>query len=602
MGHTELIARFELNGHDCWVLWKPTACYLRVDGRFFGNSLGEDLSPEDCEVLARVHAQTFMEWERSREVALLPKLYQEPHSPQIAAIRKDYHLLVLEWLGQARPVVLGFNHNVYVCLESGWHHAGLAVTESEALERAQAFLDSQKNTGPSVGCAGEKPSPSTKRECHFHMAEALRSGRIPEARSWAEVGLGLENEAGENLDLAFLAMLVTSAPTPHGVPAPKFWGQATVLAARLEHQWHPPTAAALLQTLLRIGKGLKGAAGMAFHRQIMELLNRHPVDGRLRETGSDADRRLVRRLEAWLRAAAETSDANRSCICRYSLLILHSLVSKAANLEDLAARVASYPENRHHEGNVIEDMQLFIAPHSTLAALREAMDCAAERGGGWNNLAEIAEDAERHAWGSGYYDKPPIEARPARDDGPIADPLVQKYRVPFFWMVVILIAIAIGDAWKEPMTLFGTVAGRTLIVLFLGLVFGLAILFLFELGLLAACLPLIIMDSLFGRLFSNPTLHRIRRRKKQILDRIFDKSSSTFWRIGYPAGLGSAALMGLYHWTHLPLPDPGTLLKGVLVAYPLVVIFGLCALVVAISYMFLTGVRIIWNRIFGEKR
>ena len=66
----------------------------------------------------------------------------------------------------------------------------------------------------------------------------------------------------------------------------------------------------------------------------------------------------------------------------YGLLILDQLLPQCQTLSELQSAIASYPEDTRREGQVIKDMQQFVASFPDLAAVvEETQRRVAERGG-----------------------------------------------------------------------------------------------------------------------------------------------------------------------------------------------------------------------------
>jgi hypothetical protein len=91
-------------------------------------------------------------------------------------------------------------------------------------------------------------------------------------------------------------------------------------------------------------------------------------------------------------------------IGQYGLLVLKKLLKKATSYDELKRLIQTYPEDRHVEGRVVEDMAKAIKPFSTLELINAAADKKAQEYGGWESLNDFSESMDRHAEMSGYYD------------------------------------------------------------------------------------------------------------------------------------------------------------------------------------------------------
>lgn len=132
---------FVLNGREFTVMCKPSATYLRADGRFWGGSLGENLEPEDAFAMARVQAECMIVEERHQEVLAIHQFYRLMLSPAVRAAMADYVKLKLELEGKSFPVLYApFNQNVYACIDDGWHFVDIAADRSGALAAARDFV------------------------------------------------------------------------------------------------------------------------------------------------------------------------------------------------------------------------------------------------------------------------------------------------------------------------------------------------------------------------------------------------------------------------------------------------------------------------------
>lgn len=138
---TEAYDSFVLNGREFTVMCKPSATYLRADGRFWGGSLGEDLVPEDAFAMARVQAECMIIEERHQEVQAIHRFYRPVLSPAVREAMADYVKLKLELDGKSFPVLYApFNQNVYVCVADGWQFVDIATDTTAALATARDFV------------------------------------------------------------------------------------------------------------------------------------------------------------------------------------------------------------------------------------------------------------------------------------------------------------------------------------------------------------------------------------------------------------------------------------------------------------------------------
>lgn len=138
---TEAYDSFVLNGREFTVLCKPSATYLRADGRFWGGSLGEDLEPEDAFAMARVRAECMVIDERHQELQAIHQFYRPGLLPAVREAMADYAKLQLELDGKSFPVLYApFNQNVYACVDDGWHFVDIAEDRAGALAAARDFV------------------------------------------------------------------------------------------------------------------------------------------------------------------------------------------------------------------------------------------------------------------------------------------------------------------------------------------------------------------------------------------------------------------------------------------------------------------------------
>lgn len=132
---------FVLNGREFTVICKPSATYLRADGRFWGGSLGEDLVPEDAFAMARVRAECMIIDERHQEEQAIHQFYRPLLSPAVREAMADYVKLTLDVDGKSFPVLYApFNQNTYVCVADGWHFVEIATDTAGALAVARDFV------------------------------------------------------------------------------------------------------------------------------------------------------------------------------------------------------------------------------------------------------------------------------------------------------------------------------------------------------------------------------------------------------------------------------------------------------------------------------
>jgi hypothetical protein len=72
---TELVHTWQAQGRTWQMLHKPSAAYLRIDGRMV-SQLGADLSTEEAIDQACLAAEMFQINERQQEMVLLPRLFE----------------------------------------------------------------------------------------------------------------------------------------------------------------------------------------------------------------------------------------------------------------------------------------------------------------------------------------------------------------------------------------------------------------------------------------------------------------------------------------------------------------------------------------------
>ena len=137
---TQCINTFEMCGRRFSVLWKPSATYLRADGRMWGGSLGEDLSQQEAIEQAKLRAEMMLINEREQEQSLVHRLYQSSMSDEEASLAKDYVLFTTSLPMkprstvpvQADAVYAPFNQNTYLCTMQGWRYVGSYPSQKEA--------------------------------------------------------------------------------------------------------------------------------------------------------------------------------------------------------------------------------------------------------------------------------------------------------------------------------------------------------------------------------------------------------------------------------------------------------------------------------------
>ena len=166
---TEPIHSFVLNDREFVVLHKPSAAYLRADGRMWA-SLGGGLTPKEATDLALVQAELGLIDERLNEVAQVGRFYEKPLPPELAAAAADYHLLRWPLPGAPKasaavlPVALvdvvyaPFNHNTYVCTQQGWVFMGCHATAEAALAAWPGWLAEHPSAKPCTQNDVRRPS------------------------------------------------------------------------------------------------------------------------------------------------------------------------------------------------------------------------------------------------------------------------------------------------------------------------------------------------------------------------------------------------------------------------------------------------------------
>ncbi|MEI7610982.1 MAG: hypothetical protein WCJ64_26655 [Rhodospirillaceae bacterium] len=170
---TQPVGNFEIEGRAFVVLWKPTAAYLRADGRMWGDSLGADLTPEEACRRARARAEMMIFNERCDEERLGHLLYRSKPSAEICRVMSDYTKLNVEIDQSSFPVLwAAFNLNCYICLAGGWRFCGSAANAEAALANALAFVKSlpegrrqpgRPDRPPSTGLSSRRKQPFTWR-------------------------------------------------------------------------------------------------------------------------------------------------------------------------------------------------------------------------------------------------------------------------------------------------------------------------------------------------------------------------------------------------------------------------------------------------------
>jgi len=149
---TECIETFEMCGRQFMVLWKPSATYLRADGRMWGSSLGEDLEQQEAIEQAKLRAMMMLIDEREQEERLVHRLFKSPMTDEEAALAKDYVLftasLPLEPGSivpvEADAVYAPFNQNTYLCTMKGWRYVGSYPSHDEATAALEPWCQAQK--------------------------------------------------------------------------------------------------------------------------------------------------------------------------------------------------------------------------------------------------------------------------------------------------------------------------------------------------------------------------------------------------------------------------------------------------------------------------
>ncbi len=149
---TDCIDTFEMCGRQFSVLWKPSATYLRADGRMWGSSLGEDLSQQEAIEQAKLRAVMLLINEREQEEGLVHRLFESPMTDEVAALAKDYVLfstsLPMEPGSivpvQADVVYAPFNQNTYLCTMQGWQYVGSFPSQAEAAAALLPWCQAQQ--------------------------------------------------------------------------------------------------------------------------------------------------------------------------------------------------------------------------------------------------------------------------------------------------------------------------------------------------------------------------------------------------------------------------------------------------------------------------
>ncbi len=201
---TECIETFEMCGRQFSVLWKPSATYLRADGRMWGGSLGEDLDQQDAIEQAKLRAVMMLINEREQEEGLVHRLFKSPMTDEEAALAKDYVLFTANLPMepgsivpvQADAVYAPFNQNTYLCTMKGWRYVGSYPSQDEAAAALAPWCQAQQ----------AHPCREVHRKC---LADAARSAAgggsdaklTQSQRFWASVRT-------EFYVLVFLAALV----------------------------------------------------------------------------------------------------------------------------------------------------------------------------------------------------------------------------------------------------------------------------------------------------------------------------------------------------------------------------------------------------------
>lgn len=168
---TECVDTFEMCGRQFSVLWKPSATYLRADGRMWGGSLGENLDQQEAIEQAKLRAVMMLINEREQEEGLVHRLYESHMTDEVATLAKDYVLFTASLPMEPRSIVpvqadvvyAPFNQNTYLCTMKGWQYVGSYPSQEEAT----AALAPWSQTHQASPC----------REAHRKfLSDAARSG------------------------------------------------------------------------------------------------------------------------------------------------------------------------------------------------------------------------------------------------------------------------------------------------------------------------------------------------------------------------------------------------------------------------------------------
>ena len=149
---TECIDTFEMCGRQFMVLWKPSATYLRADGRMWGGSLGEDLSQQEAIEQAKLRAVMLLINEREQEEGLVHRLFESPMAEEVAALAKDSVLFTVSLPmepgsivpAQADVVYAPFNQNTYLCTMKGWQYVGSFPSQDDATAALAPWCQAQQ--------------------------------------------------------------------------------------------------------------------------------------------------------------------------------------------------------------------------------------------------------------------------------------------------------------------------------------------------------------------------------------------------------------------------------------------------------------------------
>jgi hypothetical protein len=189
---TELIHTWQAQGRNWQVLHKPSAAYLRTDGRTV-SALGAELSAEEAIDQAYLAAEMFQINERAQEMALLPRLFEWPQSAELKAAAKGYeiHRASLAEAGTGGAVSSGhlvyapFNHNAYVYLARAenskaagmWEFMGCFASAQAAIAALPALRERLSGLDASAGMTQPVRLAFERR----HLSQKLRASLRTEA-------------------------------------------------------------------------------------------------------------------------------------------------------------------------------------------------------------------------------------------------------------------------------------------------------------------------------------------------------------------------------------------------------------------------------------